>query len=110
MECLDRNHDNALVVSVRMVSTHIKWVMIDTSNSISPLEIINLHITFRDELYSKTIITKFMVINIPSTYNIIVDQLTLNKLQAIVSTYHMMMKFPTSTNVDELRSNLRESQ
>lgn len=40
-----------------------------TGNTISPLSIINLHVTFEDELHSKTVLAKFMVVDIPSIYN-----------------------------------------
>lgn len=53
--------------------------------------------------------TKFMVVNIPLTYNAIIGRHTLNRISVVVSTYHMIMKFPTNTNSGKLRSNPRES-
>lgn len=38
-------------------------------DSISSIEIVNLHITFTDEPYFKTILTKFMMVDIPLVYN-----------------------------------------
>ncbi|RRT36443.1 hypothetical protein B296_00049258 [Ensete ventricosum] len=52
----------------------------------------------------------FMVVDLPSTYNAIIGQPMLNKLRAIVSTFHGSMKFPTSTRVGEARGDPRESR
>lgn len=43
-----------------------------TSDSISPLETINIYVTFEDKPYSKTILTKFMMVDILSVYNAII--------------------------------------
>ena len=45
----------------------------------------------------------FLVVRVPSTYNIIIGCLSLNILRAIVSTYHLTMKFLTHEGVDEVR-------
>ena len=55
-----------------------------TDDSIFSLETMSLHVIFGDELYSKTIMTKFMVVGIPSMYNIIIGRSMLNRLRAIV--------------------------
>ena len=82
------------------------WFMDD---SISSLGIMSLHIIFDDEPYSKIVMTKFIVVNIPSAYNVIIGLLTLNWLRVVVLIYHMVMKFPTKTDVRKLRSNPKES-
>lgn len=42
-------------------------------DSISPLGIINLHVMFRSSPWSKTMATKFMVVNILSAYDAIIE-------------------------------------
>jgi hypothetical protein len=37
----------------------------------------------------------FLVANYPSTYNAILGRTTLNKMKAVLSTYHLKMKFLT---------------
>ncbi|CAL9072037.1 unnamed protein product [Musa textilis] len=80
-----------------------------TRNTISPIGTMNLHVMFGDELYSETMMTKFMVVDIFSTYNAIIGQPTLNKLMIVVSTYHVVMKLPIRINVRDLRCNPKES-
>ncbi|KAK3014443.1 hypothetical protein RJ639_010088 [Escallonia herrerae] len=41
----------------------------------------------------------FLIVSVKSSYNGILGQTGLNKLQAVASTYHLIMKFPTSTGV-----------
>ena len=46
-----------------------------------------------------THIESFLVVDQPFAYNIIVGRPTLNRLKAITSTYHLMMKFPTEKGI-----------
>ncbi|GAV89351.1 hypothetical protein CFOL_v3_32768 [Cephalotus follicularis] len=45
----------------------------------------------------------FLVVDTPSPYNVIVGQPGLNLLEAIVSTRHLLMNFPTRFGVGEVR-------
>ncbi|XP_075640470.1 uncharacterized protein LOC142612237 [Castanea sativa] len=45
----------------------------------------------------------FLIINCPSTYNIILGRPTLNRLRAATSTYYLKVKFPTAHGVGEIR-------
>lgn len=44
-----------------------------TSNSISPLGTMSLYIIFDNELYSKMVMTKFIVVDISLAYNIVIS-------------------------------------
>lgn len=46
--------------------------MMFIGKSIMPLGTMNMHITFGDEHCSNIILAKFMVVNIPSVYNMII--------------------------------------
>ncbi|XP_009388264.2 uncharacterized protein LOC103975079 [Musa acuminata AAA Group] len=81
-----------------------------TGDSISPLGTTTLPVTIGEEPRTKTIMTTFMVVNLPSAYNVILGRPTLNKLKAVVSTYHRAIKFPTSAGVGESRSDPGESR
>ncbi|KAK3033968.1 hypothetical protein RJ639_034132 [Escallonia herrerae] len=45
----------------------------------------------------------FVVVRVPSAYNAILGRPALNQLQAVVSTYHLKMKFPTEHGIGEVK-------
>ena len=45
----------------------------------------------------------FLIVDFPSTYNIIFGRPVLNKLIAVTSTYYLKVKFPTTYRVGEIR-------
>ncbi|KAK3000492.1 hypothetical protein RJ639_022531 [Escallonia herrerae] len=45
----------------------------------------------------------FMVVRVPLAYNAILGRTALNQLKAVVSTYHMKMKFSTENGVGEVK-------
>ena len=45
------------------------------------------------------------MVQVPSAYNAILGRSGLNAFQAIVSTYHLLMKFSTSNGIGEARAN-----
>ena len=42
---------------------------------------------------------EFLIVNKPLVYNFILGRLTLNMLKAVVSTYHLAIKFPLQTDL-----------
>jgi len=56
----------------------------------------DLRITFRDDNVAKTIMVRYIVVNAPSSYNLLVGRVSIKKLGAVVSTTHLKMKFPTN--------------
>ncbi|XP_027922675.1 uncharacterized protein LOC114180566 [Vigna unguiculata] len=56
---------------------------------------INLYTVFRDSNQTKTIPIRFLVVDAPTSYNVLLGRLSLNTLGAIVSTPHLAMKFPS---------------
>ncbi|KAK3025048.1 hypothetical protein RJ639_044799 [Escallonia herrerae] len=45
----------------------------------------------------------FVMVCVPSAYNVILGQTALNQLKVVVSTYHMKMKFPTEHDIGEVK-------
>ncbi|KAK3041143.1 hypothetical protein RJ639_027595 [Escallonia herrerae] len=45
----------------------------------------------------------FVVVKVPSAYNAILGRPALNRLQTVVSTYHLKMKFPTEHGIGEVK-------
>ncbi|RZR97486.1 hypothetical protein BHM03_00026684, partial [Ensete ventricosum] len=81
-----------------------------TEDSVSPLGATTIPVTFGGEPKSKTLMVSFMVVKLPSAYNAIIEHPTLNRLRAVVSTYHRILKFSTRAGVSEVRSDPRESK
>jgi len=56
---------------------------------------IELRTTFTDGASSRTTSIRYLVLNAPSTYNILLGRPTLNRLGAVPSMRHMKMKLPS---------------
>ncbi|KAF2604216.1 hypothetical protein F2Q70_00027056 [Brassica cretica] len=55
-------------------------------------------------------VTKFLVIDRPTSYNAIVGTPWLNSMRAIPSTFHLCLKFPTPRGVETIQGDRRMSQ
>ncbi|KAL0458484.1 UNVERIFIED_CONTAM: hypothetical protein Slati_0475600 [Sesamum latifolium] len=62
---------------------------------VHPRGMVSLPLTMGRRTTRKTCLLKFLVVDVPSAYNLILGRSTLNTFQAVVSTYHMKIKFPT---------------
>ncbi|XP_027931921.1 uncharacterized protein LOC114187764 [Vigna unguiculata] len=59
---------------------------------------IDLHTVFCDDTQTKTILIGFLVVDMPTSYNVLLGRPSLNTLGAVVSTPHLAMKFPSPSN------------
>ncbi|XP_064944567.1 uncharacterized protein LOC135596449 [Musa acuminata AAA Group] len=75
--------------------------------SILPLGATVLPLTLGEAPRTKTIMTTFLVVDLPTAYNAILGRPTLNKFRAVISTYHWIVKFPTRAGVGEAKGNPR---
>ena len=64
---------------------------------------ITLPLTVGTKPYQKTLRLTLLVIKVHSTYNAILGCPGLNAFRAMVSTYHLLVKFPTPYRVGEMR-------
>ncbi|XP_077217904.1 uncharacterized protein LOC143852408 [Tasmannia lanceolata] len=84
--------------------TPVEWSIYGFSGGSIRIEgRIDLPVTFGTEHRQKIIMQTFLVVKVPSTYNAIIGCPTLNKLEAVVSTPHLKIKFPTKAGVREVR-------
>ena len=60
---------------------------------------IELRTTFTDGAVARTEKIKYLVVNAPSAYNILLGRPTLNRLGAVSSTRHMKLKLPSMEGV-----------
>jgi hypothetical protein len=74
-----------------------------TGDKVKPLGVVSL--TIEAGTYPKQARTsvKFLVVDCPSAYNVIIGRPTLNKLRAVTSTYHLLVRFPTEHGIGELK-------
>ncbi|GFY84700.1 hypothetical protein Acr_03g0014740 [Actinidia rufa] len=72
-------------------------------NTTHPLGWINLPITLGTEPQQTTVWQDFIVVDCPSPYNSILGRPTLGRIKVITSTYHLKVKFPTSTGIGEVK-------
>ncbi|KAL0403666.1 UNVERIFIED_CONTAM: Retrovirus-related Pol polyprotein from transposon gypsy [Sesamum radiatum] len=59
-------------------------------------------VSMREEPKRKTLMIKFLVVDTPFAYNVILGRPGLNAFKAVVSTYHQKMKFPTKNGIGEV--------
>ncbi|KAL0457983.1 UNVERIFIED_CONTAM: hypothetical protein Slati_0425500 [Sesamum latifolium] len=70
---------------------------------VHPLGQISLPISLGIEPARKTRMTCFLVVDMPSAYNLILGRPTLNTFQAVISTYHMKLNFPVGNKLGEVQ-------
>ena len=72
-------------------------------STMHPIGWIKLLVTLGIEPHQTTVWQDFIVVDCPSPYNAILSHPTLERIRAITSTYHLKMKFPTSTGIGEVK-------
>ena len=82
------------------VSTHLRGF---SGEKVLPLGSIQLVVTLGDPLCQATMAVKFLIVDAPSAYNMLLGRPSLNAIKAIPSAYHMMIKFPTTSGVGMVR-------
>ena len=72
---------------------------------------IKLRTTFTDCTTSRTANIRYLIVNAPSTYNILLGRPALNRIGAIASTRHMKMKLPSlEGTVITIKSDQKEAK
>ena len=72
-----------------------------------PLGSIQLVLTLGDPPCQATMTTRFLVVDAPSAYNMLLGRPFLNAIKVIPSAYHMMIKFPTTSGGGIVRGDQR---
>ncbi|GMP65794.1 hypothetical protein CsSME_00026446 [Camellia sinensis var. sinensis] len=52
---------------------------------------------------SRTVDVEFLVVKLPSPYNHIMERSWLHTLQAVPTTYHQLLLFPTEHGIEQIR-------
>ena len=86
------------------VNTHLRGF---SGEKVLPLGSIQLVLTLGDPPCQATTTARFLIIDAPSTYNMLLGRPSLNAIKAIPSAFHMMIKFPTVSGVGMVRGDQR---
>ena len=85
---------------VEPVNAHLRRF---SGEKVLPLGSIQLVLTLGDPPCQATTTVRFLVVDAPSTYNVLLGRPSLNAIRAIPSAYHMAVKFPTMNGVGTVR-------
>jgi hypothetical protein len=77
---------------------------------IRPIGMVDLLVTAGTAPKLKTATITFLVLKMPSPYNVIFGQTAINTFQMVVSLPHQKAKFKTLHGVGEVRGNLEDAQ
>ena len=86
------------------VNAHLRGF---SGERVLPLGSVLLVLTLGDPLCQATMTTKFLIVEAPSAYNMLLGKPSLNAIRAIPSSYHMVVKFPTDNGVGKARGDQR---
>ena len=75
------------------VSTHLRGF---SREKVLPQGSIQLVLTLGDPPCQATTVVKFLIVDAPSAYNMLLGRPSLNAIKSIPSSYHTMIKFPTT--------------
>ena len=70
---------------------------------VQPVGIISLSVVVGAYPRQITKDVNFLVVDCPSSYNTIIRRPTLNSWKAVISTYHLSVKFPTEHGVGQVQ-------
>ena len=86
------------------VNTHLRGF---SGEKVLPLGSIQLVLTLGEPPCQATTTTRFLIVDAPPAYNMLLGRPSLNAIKAIPSVYHMMIKFPTVSGVGMVRGDQR---
>ena len=86
------------------ISTHLRGF---SGEKVLPLGSIQLVLTLGDPPCQATTTARFLVVDAPFAYNMLLGRPSLNAIKVIPSPYHMIIKFPTISGVGLVRGDQR---
>ena len=78
------------------VSAHLLGFL---GEKVLPLGLTKLVLTLGNPPCQAATAVKFLIVDAPSTYNMLLGNPSLNALKVVSSAYHMVIKFPTKNGV-----------
>ncbi|XP_057432327.1 uncharacterized protein LOC130725088 [Lotus japonicus] len=77
-----------------------------TGDRVLPLGYFDAYLSLGGHDVCRTVKARFLVVECPTTYNAIIGRPSLNVYRAIVSTHHLMLKYPWAGRAVSVRGNL----
>ena len=85
-------------------NTHLRGF---SREKVLPLGSIQLVLTLGEPPCQATTTARFLIVDAPSAYNMLLGRPSLNAIKAVPSAYHMIIKFPTVHGVGTVRGDQR---
>ena len=70
-----------------------------------PLRSVQLVLTLGDSPCQATTTVRFLIVDAPSAYNMLLGRPSLNAIRVVPSAYHMVIKLPTANGIGTVRGN-----
>jgi len=71
---------------------------------VNPTGMIRLPVCFGDKIKSKNLEVDFLVVDVPTAYNVILGRPTLHKVKAVIASYLLQLQFKTNDgSIGEMR-------
>ena len=86
------------------VNTHLRGFL---GEKVLPLGSIQLVLTLGEPPCQATTTARFLIVDAPSAYNMLLGRPSLNAIKVVPSAYHMIIKFPTVHGVGTVRGDQR---
>ena len=86
------------------VNTHLRGF---SGERVFPLALIQSLLTLGEPPCQATTTARFLIVDAPSAYNMLLGRPSLNAIKAVPSAYHMILKFPTIHGVGTVRGDQR---
>ncbi|XP_028061625.1 uncharacterized protein LOC114265083 [Camellia sinensis] len=67
-------------------------------------------ITLPVQAGTRSVNVEFLVVKLPSLYNLIMDRTWLHTMQAVPSTYHQLLRFSTECGIEQIRGSQKSTQ
>ena len=89
---------------VEPVNTHLRGF---SGEKVLPLFLIQLVLTLGEPPCQATTTARFLIVDAPSAYNMLLGRPSLNAIKAIPSAYHLIIKLPTIHGIGMVRGDQR---
>ena len=101
---------NQLAISPNMLKPYQGKLITFAGDEVDVAGLVELQVTMGEIPRRRAEFIEFTVVRCPTTYNAIMGRASLVKFQAVISLYHLKLKFPTSAGVGEVRGLQEEAR